>query len=67
MYVVRLITLIILLFFASSNTILARSPFDYQSLNTGKEIGNGVWDQKAINEIKRKVKPSTSPRGGQHN
>ncbi|KAL0740976.1 hypothetical protein Bca4012_082489 [Brassica carinata] len=67
MFMVRLITLMILLFFASSNIIFARLPFDHQSLSTRKEIGNGVWDQKAINEIKRKVKPSTSPRGGQHN
>ena len=31
----------------------------------GKEIGNGVWDQKVINEIKRSVKRSKSPSGGQ--
>ncbi|ESQ33486.1 hypothetical protein EUTSA_v10009203mg [Eutrema salsugineum] len=58
MDVVRLITLVILLFFASSNTVFAGLPYDYESHNT--KIGEAVWDQKLLIKIRGQVKPSKS-------
>ncbi|KAF8080684.1 hypothetical protein N665_0928s0002 [Sinapis alba] len=58
MYVVRLSILMILLFFASSNTVLSRLTIDYRSPNT--KIGDRVWDKKFISEIKSRVDRSVS-------
>ncbi|KAL0745101.1 hypothetical protein Bca101_100953 [Brassica carinata] len=59
MYMIRLITLIILLFFASLNTIvLAELTYDNESLNTN--TGEAVWDQKLVNNVRGAVKPCTS-------
>ncbi|CAN6917488.1 hypothetical protein Bca4012_086235 [Brassica carinata] len=59
MYTVRLITLIILLFFASLNTIVfAGLTYDNESHNT--KTGEAVWDQKIVNNLRGAVKPSTS-------
>ncbi|KAL0711540.1 hypothetical protein Bca4012_018518 [Brassica carinata] len=58
MYAVRLSILMILLFVASSNTVLARLTFDYKSPST--KIGDHVWDKKFISEIKSRVDRSVS-------
>ncbi|KAL0726309.1 hypothetical protein Bca4012_022402 [Brassica carinata] len=59
MYMIRLITLIILLFFASLSTIvLAELTYDNESFNTN--TGEAVWDQKVVNNVRGAVKPSTS-------
>ncbi|KAF8109582.1 hypothetical protein N665_0094s0049 [Sinapis alba] len=57
MYKVQLITLIILLFFASFNTI-AGLPYDIESLNTKTE--EDVWDHKVVNSLRGAVGPSIS-------
>ncbi|KAF3602585.1 hypothetical protein F2Q69_00032657 [Brassica cretica] len=67
MYTVRLITLIILLFFASLNTIVfAGLTYDNESHNTSKftvAMGNFfsrllmVWDQKVVNSVRVAVGP----------
>uniref|UniRef100_A0A1J3JYV6 Uncharacterized protein n=1 Tax=Noccaea caerulescens TaxID=107243 RepID=A0A1J3JYV6_NOCCA len=65
MDVVRLVMLIILVLTAPSNTVFARSvPYGYQSLQT--KTGDGVWDQKVLNEIKGHVGPSISRPAGQN-
>ncbi|CAN8276094.1 unnamed protein product [Cochlearia groenlandica] len=62
MIVLRLITLIILLLFASTNTTLAEfNPYEYDSLSTRK----GVWDQKVLSKIRGVAKPSKSRPAGQ--
>ncbi|WZZ12964.1 hypothetical protein YC2023_106053 [Brassica napus] len=59
MYAVRLVTLIILLFSASFNTIVfAGLTFDNESLNT--KIGVAIWDQKVVKNVRGAVKPSIS-------
>ncbi|KAJ4876998.1 hypothetical protein Rs2_42016 [Raphanus sativus] len=60
MYTVRLVTLIILLFSASLNTIVfAGLTYDNESLN-GKLIGEAIWDQKVVKNVRGAVKPSIS-------
>ncbi|CAL9238686.1 unnamed protein product [Arabidopsis halleri] len=60
MYMVRLITLIILLFSASTNTDSARVLHDYKSLSRNK----GVWAPKVRTEIKGRAYGSVSARAG---
>ncbi|KAH0940424.1 hypothetical protein HID58_000061 [Brassica napus] len=66
MYTVRLITLIILLFFASLNTIVFGLTYDNESHNTSKltvAMGNFfshllmVWYQKVVNSVRVAVGP----------
>ncbi|CAD5333216.1 unnamed protein product [Arabidopsis thaliana] len=58
MYMVWLITLLLLLLSASSNTVLARLP--YESPKTRQ-----VWDKKVIRGTKIEVRGSTSGSAGQ--
>ncbi|CAF2067171.1 BnaC01g00500D [Brassica napus] len=59
MYMVWLVTLVILLFAASSDTVLARLPCD-----PSKTIG-GVWNKKLNREMKIGVGGSSSRPAGQ--
>ncbi|CAH8344313.1 unnamed protein product [Eruca vesicaria subsp. sativa] len=65
MHTVRLVTFIILLFFASLSTIVfAGLTYDNESLNT--KTGEAVWNQKVVNNLRGKIKPSTSRRARQY-
>ncbi|CAN7068217.1 hypothetical protein Bca4012_086237 [Brassica carinata] len=59
MYTAWLVTLVLLLFSASSDTVLARLPCD-----SSKTIG-GVWNKKLNREMKTKVEGSSSRPAGQ--
>ncbi|CDY41988.1 hypothetical protein BRARA_A00053 [Brassica rapa] len=59
MYIIRLITLTILLFVASLNTIaFAGLAYDNESRNT--KTGEAVWDKKVVNNLRGAVGPSIS-------
>ncbi|KAL0790710.1 hypothetical protein Bca101_006956 [Brassica carinata] len=57
MYMVWLLTLVLLLFSASSDTVLARRPCESRKTR-------GVWDKKLVRYMKIEVGGSSSPRAG---
>ncbi|KAL0794190.1 hypothetical protein Bca101_065567 [Brassica carinata] len=59
MYTVRFVTLIILLFSVSLNIIVfAGLTYDNKSLNS--KIGEAIWDQKVVKNVRGEVRPSIS-------